>query len=294
MNGQSAPVSFADTSASICRCWLLRRADDVTYGFTDHDEDVAFDGIVYRADSGLTARALQQSTGLAVDNSEVVGVLSDASVTEQDIDAGRFDGAVVEMWLVDWENPSERAIQFRGSLGDIERSAGSFRAELRGLAEVLNRRQGLIYQQPCSAVLGDGKCKVDMASPGMSADTLVSTVVDRRTVVLQGLAAFDAKWFERGRLTFTSGAAQGLAGVVKSDRTDQGGRLVELWQEIRAGFIAGDAVRLEAGCDKRADTCRGKFDNFLNFRGFPHIPGDDWQMAYPTRRNVNDGGSLNR
>jgi hypothetical protein len=31
-------------------------------------------------------------------------------------------------------------------------------------------------------------------------------------------------------------------------------------------------LRLEAGCDKRAETCRLKFGNFLNFRGFPAFP----------------------
>ncbi len=42
-----------------------------------------------------------------------------------------------------------------------------------------------------------------------------------------------------------------------------------------------DLLRLEAGCDKRAVTCRYKFDNFVNFQGFPHIPGDDWLVAGP-------------
>jgi uncharacterized phage protein (TIGR02218 family) len=83
-------------------------------------------------------------------------------------------------------------------------------------------------------------------------------------------------------------------GAVKADRVTPEGREIELWEEVRAEVRAGDRVRVVAGCDKRAETCRAKFGNFMNFRGFPHIPGEDWQMAYPTRQDRNDGGSLNR
>lgn len=51
-------------------------------------------------------------------------------------------------------------------------------------------------------------------------------------------------------------------------------------------------VRVEAGCDKRMDTCQVKFANFVNFLGFPSIPGEDWLMSFPARSGVNDGGSL--
>ena len=67
----------------------------------------------------------------------------------------------------------------------------------------------------------------------------------------------------------------------------------ELWEELRAEIAAGDLVRLEAGCDKRMETCRLKFANILNFQGFPDIPGEDWVMAYPGRGSApSDGESL--
>jgi phage terminase large subunit-like protein len=88
------------------------------------------------------------------------------------------------------------------------------------------------------------------------------------------------------------GAAAGLVAVVKNDRLTAGGRVVELWEALRAPLEPGDAVRLEAGCDKRAETCRLKFSNFMNFRGFPHVPGEDWLTAYPVAAGANDGGSL--
>ena len=105
---------------------------------------------------------------------------------------------------------------------------------------------------------------------------------------------FDDRWFERGRFRVLTGASAGVIGVVKNDRLSATGREVELWQAVLPGVVAGDIVRIEAGCDKRAETCRLKFGNFLNFQGFPHVPGEDWLASYPVRTALNNGGSLAR
>ena len=118
---------------TLCRAWAVQRKDGTLLGFTDHDRDLRFDGIVFRAGTGMTARALVQTTGLAVDNSEAVGALSSDAVTEADLMAGRYDAAEVRCWLVNWTDVAQRLLQFRGSLGEIVRSGGAFRAELRGL-----------------------------------------------------------------------------------------------------------------------------------------------------------------
>ena len=140
---------LATGCTTVCRCWAVTRKDGVVLGFTDHDVDLAFEGILFRAGSGLSARALAQSTGLAVDNSEAVGALSDASVTETDLRAGRFDNAEVRLWLVNWANTAERLLQFRGTVGEVSQAGGQFRAELRGLTEALNRPQRRVFQRDC-------------------------------------------------------------------------------------------------------------------------------------------------
>lgn len=281
-------------TTNVCRAWAVTRRDGVVMGFTDHDRDLGFDGVIFRASTGVTAKALQQSTGLSVDNSEAIGALTSAALTEGDILAGRYDGAEVEVWLVNWADVAVRKLQFRGSLGEIERSGGGFRAELRGLAEVLNQPQGAVYQKACSAILGDTHCRFDLTTLGSFDQRPAEGVIDRRQFEFANFTGFDDRWFEGGRLLVLSGAASGLVGVVKNDRLSSAGRNVELWQSLGADVATGDLLRLEAGCDKRADTCRLKFNNFMNFRGFPDIPGEDWLMSYPTRAGLNDGGSLMR
>ena len=278
-------------ATTVARVWALERADGVVMGFTDHDRDLAFDGVTFRADSGLSARALAQSTGLAVDNTEAAGALSAAALREEDILAGRYDGAALRIWEVNWADVAQRRMIFRGTLGEITRADGAFRAELRGLAEALGQPQGRVYQGVCAAVLGDAACGVDLSQPGMSSERPAEAVEGSRVFRFEEFAGFEERWFEKGRLRVLSGAAQGLYGVIKNDRMNGAGRRIELWEPIPADVAPGDMLRIEAGCDKRAATCRLKFGNFVNFRGFPHIPGEDWLMAVPRSDGVNDGGS---
>ncbi|MGY3437269.1 MULTISPECIES: DUF2163 domain-containing protein [unclassified Marinovum] len=276
---------------TLCRAWAIDRADGTVFGFTDHDRALAFDGMEFRADTGLSAMALQQGTGLSVDNSEAVGALSDASITEADILAGRFDGAEVRAWLVNWQDVSQRQMLFRGTIGEMRRVDGAFEAELRGLSEALNRPFGRVFQTPCTAVLGDRACGFDTATPGFGWQGVVLAVAESSTVTLDTGGAFEAGWFERGRLDVLSGAAQGLFGAVKRDEALEAGREIELWEPLRAVIAPGDSVRLTAGCDKRLETCRFKFDNVLNYQGFPDVPEDDWLIVNPARSGAKAGGS---
>ena len=282
---------MAQGITTVCRAWAITRADGAAFGFTDHDQMLSFEGVEFKADTGLSALALAQSTGLSVDNTEALGALSDAAVTEEDIEAGRFDGAEVRAWLVNWQNPDERQLQFRGHIGELRRSAGAFQAELRGLTEALNRPLGRVYQKPCTAVLGDRSCGFDLSTPGYQAELTVEQVEESRRFVWPELAGFELGWFIRGRLDVLDGAATGLWGSVKFDRDDEGARVIELWEPIRAIVAPGDRVRLSAGCDRRFETCRFKFNNLLNYQGFPDVPGEDWMMAVPKQSGANTGGS---
>ncbi|MCU0904613.1 MAG: DUF2163 domain-containing protein [Tabrizicola sp.] len=280
---------LASGATTVCRAWTITRRDGVVLGFTDHDQQIEVDGVPCRADTGMTARVLQQTTGLSVDNTEAFGALSAAAITEADLMAGRYDDAEVRAYLVNWRSPTDFVEQFRGYLGEVMRSGGAFKADLRGLSERLNRPHGLAYTPDCSAVLGDEKCRFDLSQPGFTVEAVVSNSEDDRGFQLSGVIGYDDRWFEGGRLDVLTGTAAGLFGVVKNDRQDGSLRRIELWQSIGALVLPGDQIRLRAGCDKTATTCRNKFANFLNFRGFPHVPGEDWLASYPVPDRATGG-----
>jgi uncharacterized phage protein (TIGR02218 family) len=294
MGGQSEDfLAHAATGlTTLCRAWAITRADGVAYGFTDHDRDFVFEGVTFRADTGLTAAALAQSTGLSVDNTEALGALTDAAVREDDIEAGRFDGADVRAWLVNWADTAVRWLQFRGTIGEMRRAGGAFHAELRGLTEALNRPSGRVFQKPCTAVLGDAGCGFDLTQPGYRHEGVADRVTDGRVFEWDDLSGFEPGWFLRGRLDVLDGPAAGLWGMVKHDRVADGIRRIELWQPLRGAVEAQAKLRLTVGCDKRFETCRLKFNNLLNYQGFPDLPSEDWVLAYPTSNGPNSGGSL--
>lgn len=279
---------------TLCRCWSLRRRDGIVMGFTDHDRAIAFDGITFRPDTGLSALALQQTTGLSVDNTGAIGALSDIALREDEIESGRYDGAELLAWLVNWQDVTTRQVLFRGTIGEIKRAAGAFEAELRGLTDALNVPLGRIYQKSCSAILGDRDCGFDLNTLGYTAEVLVEVVEEDRVFRFVGLNGFDDGWFRHGVLRVVSGPAKGLKGLIKRDRIEHGKRVIELWQPIGSPIVVGDALILEAGCDKRMTTCQMKFANLLNFQGFPDIPGDDWTITDPTKSPRLDGGSRRR
>jgi uncharacterized phage protein (TIGR02218 family) len=267
---------------TVCRCWRVRRRDGLVLGFTDHDGPLAFDGVDFLPGAGLSAAALAQGTGLAVDNGEAMGVLSADAISAEDLEAGRYDGAEVAVWLVNWERVAERQMLFAGSIGEVRRGGGAFHAELRGLSEALNRAGGRAYMRHCPAVLGDRSCRFDLTQPGYRVAWVPVEIERGQRFVFAHGGGVQPRWFERGRLYVLAGAGAGLEGVIKHDQTDaRGRRVIELWEPVRAAVLAGDQVRLEAGCDKRADTCRSKFANLENFRGFPFVPGEDWLIAIP-------------
>lgn len=270
---------MSDLTTTRARAWALKRKDGLTLGFTDHDCPLRFDGILFEPNGGFSATALVQGTGLSVDNTEAQGLLSAASITERDLLAGRWDNAEVLLWDVDWTATADRRLQFRGSLGEVSVTGGSFRAELRGLSHPLNNARNRVFHKRCCAQLGDGKCRVNLGLNDRTVDCEVVSVKNGGAFVLNASPAYAVRWFEHGSVEVLSGEAQGVLGIVKNDRAVQAGRDIELWTELPIVPLVGDRIRLVVGCDKQASSCKAKFGNLVNFRGFPDLPNEDWLLS---------------
>jgi uncharacterized phage protein (TIGR02218 family) len=246
-------------------------------GFTDHDRDLAFDGTTFLARSGLDASEATAELSLAVAGAEVAGALTADGLSPSALEAGLFDGAEVESFLVNWSDTGQRHLLAKATIGEISRRDGAFVAELRSSAHRLNQVQGRLYGRDCDADLGDRRCGIDLAAPGLRATALVATTDGRLTLTAAALAAHPAGRFTAGRLAWTGGANAGRSVEVK--RHGPGGTL-DLWRPPSEPIAQGDAFAVSAGCDKSFATCRDLFANARNFRGFPHIPGNDRVLAY--------------
>lgn len=277
-------ATLQNGASTICRIWRIERKDGTVLGFTDHDENLSVDGISYKASSGWDAASIQSSSGLSVDNSAAIGALSAEAITEVDIRAGLYDGAEVYFGIANWQDTDETVLLFRGSLGDIERAKSHFEAELRGLAEALNRPVGRRYTRECGCQLGDARCGVDLSAAHYHVNASVVAVMDRKSFELTSSDSAPY-WFEGGFAKVTSGILAGQKFRIQSERTNSNSRSINLEAELGADLVIGDTVTLTAGCDKRQATCLAKFNNVANFQGFPFIPGDDWAFANAANSN---------
>lgn len=270
---------LASGATTLCHCWKIARRDGVVLGFTDHDEDLFFDGTQFRAGS-FEGTEIEQRFGLAATGSELHGALSDDAIAESDLVAGKYDAARVELYLVDWSNVENRLLQRSGDIGEVRREGAAFAAEIRGLAHQLDQESGRIYAASCDADLGDARCKLDLSDAAYRGEGEVFSVQGSALFIASGLDAFDDDWFSRGKLAWTNGANEGVAFEVKLHRKESGGVTLALWQVPPQAMQMGDSFVVTAGCDKRFETCRAKFANALNFRGFPHMPGNDFVVGY--------------
>lgn len=287
----SMQAKLDQRATTFCHCWRIARHDGIVLGFTDHDRDLAFNGVVFRANTGLSASEAESTLGFAVTTTETAGALSDESLAEKDLINGLFDGASVEVWLVDWSNVEDRTLLDVASIGEVRRGEHAFSAELRSSAHVFDQPQGRTFQRGCDADLGDARCKVAIAGYSI---TGVIVAAAGGVLRLNLASAASTGYFNGGALRFLQGDNAGATFVIKSHRQETGAQAaIELWSHPGSAVGPGDSVALTAGCDKTSTTCTAKFGNIVNFRGFPHMPGNDQIIAYPgVQPPTMDGGSL--
>jgi len=228
-----------------------------------------------------------------VDSLDVEGALRSERLNEADLAAGLYDNALIEIYRVNWQAPEQRVLMRYGNLGEVSRGRHHFRAEIRGLAHELQQPKGRIVQFGCDADLGDARCKADLDQPAYRSDDGVvqSLAGSPRAFVVSGLDGYDNNWFTRGLVTWLSGANVGRTAEVRLHSKTPSGVTIELWQRMTGAIAEGDNFRIVAGCDKQFSTCRAKFNNVANFRGFPHVPGNDFMLSVASRKDKNDGKS---
>ncbi len=254
---------------TLAHCWKLTRRDATIFGFTDHDHDLEIEGITYEAATGFTPTAIESQSTLAVDNLDVEGMLSTGRITEQDILAGKYDFAEIEIFLVNYADLSQGKIMLRrGWLGEVEMQGRAFIAEVRGLTQKLAQHIGELYSPMCRAKLGDARCGVNLE--GLIVTGSITAAASQSQFKDSSRSEGDG-YFSYGNITFTSGLNTGLSGEVKEFRAG------ELILTLPMPYIVaiGDDYSLTPGCDKTIATCSAIYGNAVNFRGEPHVPGID-------------------
>ena len=277
------------TSTTICHAWRLTRTDGLVLGFTEHDHDLEFSGTVFSAATGFRASEVETGLGLEADAANVAGAFSDAAISADDLALGRYDGARVETFLVNWQSPGDHVLLSTRELGEVRTAGQAFTVELRSLAARLDQPHGRLYGRRCDADLGDTRCGKDISAAPFTLSGAITAVSDEMTLIVSGLDGRPAGWFDQGRIRFLTGQLAGLSADISSHTIEPGGARLALWSPLARPPAPGDQLSVTAGCDKAFETCSAKFGNGFNFQGFPYLPGSDFAYGYADADTVHDG-----
>ncbi len=251
--------------------WRIYRRDGKAIGLISHDRSLRFGGVDHLACPGMTPAAIRRTASLDGDNAEVEGALSHASISEMDLAAGVFDGAMIEMGVVDWVTLEHQAL-YTGALANVRSADTGFVAELQSAKAVLDK--DIVPR-------ASPTCRAEFCGRGCTLSAVVYTHDAMLTQVDwdANIAWFDAivpEHFQNGLLRFYAGPQTGVPfGILDSV---EGGLLLD--RPILPEVAIGTRARLVEGCDHTLNTCSSRFNNTVNFRGEPFVPGNDLLTRY--------------
>ncbi len=253
--------------------WRLERRDGVTIGFTSHDQDLTRGDLIYHATPGLVPSAIERSDGLDADTIELAGALTSDALRSEDLLSGRWDGASLWVSAVDWlDKAAIPVLLVRGELGSVDVKDNAFSAELRGISSVLDIPVVEETSPACRASLGDKKCQIDLTPLQKVARVTPQNggvLISGGGVIADGIYAF-------GNLRWVDGANAGMTSRIVGNV----GASLQLREPPAFPVLPNMRVLLTQGCDRRFTTCVNRFANAANFRGEPHVPGNDLLTRY--------------
>lgn len=258
-----------DTVASF---WRVHRSDGVALGFTTHDRDLWFGGLLHRAAPGLTPSAIRRTSGFADEGADVEGALAHDCIAEADLAAGRYDGAEVQIGAVAWET-LEHAVFFAGTIEEVSREGNGFAAALASAKAALAADPVPRSSPTCRARFCGPGCGLSPVRFTRRAE--VMDVADGRVL----FADIDPALHFGGELRWLDGPLAGLDATVLA--ADGSGLALDRTPE---GIEPGMRALLREGCDHTVATCAARFGNAANFQGEPFLPGTDLLAHYPMPR----------
>ncbi|MFM5906090.1 MAG: DUF2163 domain-containing protein [Novosphingobium sp.] len=268
-------VWFSEPLETVATFWRVARKDGVTLGFTTHDRDLWFDGVLHRAVPGMLPSAIRRSADLEPDSAEVEGALSHESISSDDLSTGRFDGARVAIGVVDWQT-LDRHVLYRGAIGQIEEEDGKFNAELVSRKAELQRDPVPRTSPTCRAAFCGPGC--GLSAVRFTQELAIVESDPARNVVRLPLALAPAD-YQYGQLRWLDGPLAGISAEI----ADVDGDEVILASALDIAPGAGTRILLRQGCDRTIYTCGTRFGNAANFQGEPYLPGNDLIARYPTQ-----------
>ena len=269
------PGVFADKALkgnAIAYCWRIERTDGFTVGFTEHDCPLKINGTIYTPISSPLPNSTNSTFELNVDNAGVEGIVFPGLVEQEELLAGKYDRAKVEVFLCNWLSGNKLRTLHYGEIGQIEFNNRIYKAEVRGITQKLQQARVRRTVSQCPLVFGESgpnKCNKNLS--GLTDSNSVTSVSSN--AVFRINSGRPSGFYSEGKCTFTSGQNNGITMDIESST----GSTIFLWESAPFKIEPGDEIILTAGCAKTLEACKS-YDNIENFGADPFIPGTDFYV----------------
>lgn len=271
---------------TLCYCWVVTRKDGTKLGFTDHDEPITINDIKCQPETGMVTGSSEIESGFAINGGQVEAALNADAISTEDILAGLYDRATIQHYLVNWQAPENIELLRTMTIAKVTKSNGQFTAEMDGLLSGFDAPQGRYFRRQCDAELGDQNCGVDLNNMAHQTSSTIVQDAEGHTVTIEVLDQAEAA-FQNGTLTIDD-----LSYKIANIRANDAHWVIQLREPLKTALTKNMPCRLTKGCDKSFATCKSQFDNGLNFRGFPHLPGSDAAYQFAKREDIFDGEAI--
>lgn len=257
-------------------CWKIERKDGFAVYATDHNSSITLQGQIYTPTGGFDSSAVRRELGMKTDDTEFAGVVTSDVIMHEDLRGGRFNLSKVTEYVVDWRYPwAQPQIVASYYIVSVEFDAEVWKANVSGIAYLMQQKAGRNYYRQCDAVLYDKRCgvqKLDHTIFDKEIDTVTSKTVF--TVVGGGLSV---SLYKYGMLTWLTGPNVGI----ECECRDNTATTITLQMQLPYTPQPGDTFDLSEGCAHTQADCKDKFVNIVNYRGYREVPGTDKQLQTP-------------
>ena len=247
--------------------------------YTDADQNLVYNGNTWPCTHpAVTRSGVKCSLDLSVDTVEVsiFGAATDLVLGvpfPQFAVNGGFDGATVSIdrcFMATYGDTSAGVVNlFFGNASEVKPSRSAVVLTVSSQLELLNLDMPRNLLSPgCIHALFDTGCTLTQAN--YAAYDWV-TAGSAMAVDSTGLN-MPSGYFTKGTILFTSGADTGETATIKQHTLANGVNTFSLMTPMNAAPAIGDNFTAFPGCDKTMATCQARFDNLINFRGWPFVP----------------------
>ena len=251
---------------TLTKCCLIRLSTGDFLGLTEYEENIYINGVKYMSQAILSTSSFENDSSLSSNNFELNGCITSDLILAEDVFAGKYDDAFIEVFLIDYtalDSDSKIALG-QGYMGKFTFENDRFSTEVMGLSVKLSHPVVEIFSPNCRARFCDERCKIPVAN--FTRRGRVDAIVGSKSF-LDNSRTESNGYYDYGVVIFLDGDNKGI----KLDVRHNNGNRIELYKVFPYKVTVGEKYEIVAGCDKAFNTCKVKFNNVINFRGEPHL-----------------------